>query len=462
MLPRTLSCTACCAVVLAATAGPSWGLELPYGQTRLQNGLNVIVHEDHTVPLVAVNLLYRVGAKNEQPGRTGFAHLFEHLMFMGTARAPARGFDQLIESGGGTNNAWTSTDFTDYHEVGPSTLLPTFLWLEADRLSSLGRQIDAAKLDLQRSVVLNERRQSVENRPYGAVELVLPGLLYPADHPYHHPVIGSPEDIRAAGVPDVKAFFDRYYRPSNASLAVAGNISGDQANALAERYFGWIPSGPTPPDVSPPPLRKLGHVVRETIQDRVELPKIVFAYRSPAAFAPGDAELDLLASVLSSGKSGRLYQSLVYDKGLAQSVDAEQQSSVLGSTFVVEVLARPGVMLDTLEQATDAVLRDAKTKAPSDAEVARAKGEFEFRFVDRLQSVDARASLLNNYWAETGDPGFVNKDLARYRAAGPESIRAQAERTLDFDERVIIRVVPSAANTPPPTAPAPRLPETPR
>lgn len=431
------------ASLLLGEARPCWGIDLPYRQIHLENGLNVIVHEDHVVPLVAVNLLYRVGSKNEQPGRTGFAHLFEHLMFMGTARAPKGAFDELVESGGGSNNAWTGTDFTDYHEMGPNTLLGTFLWLEADRLSSLGQQIDAAKLELQRSVVLNERRQSIENRPYGAVELTLPELLYPAGHPYHHPVIGSPEDIRSASLSDVRAFFDRYYRPNNVSLVMAGDIATDQAMELARRYFGFIPAGPPEQEMRPAPPARLGHVVRATLHDRVELPKIVFAYRSPASFAPGDAELDLLASILSAGKSGRFYKTLVYEKGLAQSVSAEQQSSVLGSTFTVEVLVRPGVALDTVEQATDAIIEEARSQKPSDVELARARSEFEFRFVDRLQSVDARATLLNTYWAETGNPGFVNQDLARYRTATSEGIRSYAEKTLTPDDRVIVRVVPA-------------------
>lgn len=447
-----LSLLGCAAVALASSASsadsPS-GLELPYRQIKLDNGLNVIVHEDHVVPVVAVNVLYAVGARHEQSGRTGFAHLFEHLMFMGTARAPVGSFDKLIEAGGGTNNAWTSGDFTDYHEMGPSSLLPTFLWLEADRLSSLGQQIDNAKLDLQRSVVLNERRQSVENRPYGEVELALPELLYPTGHPYHHPVIGSPEDLRAAGVQDVRAFFDAHYKPNHASLVIAGDIAADRAEELARRYFGWIPQGAPFVDSRPSAasLPKLGRVVRKTIESRVELPKILYAYHSPPVFAPGDAELNLLASMLASGKSGRLYQSLVYERGLAQSVEVTQQSSLLSSSFVVEVLVRPGVALDAVEQATDALLREATTRAPDEAELRRAKSEFEFGFVDRLQSVDARARLFNTYWAETGNPGFVRRDLARYREATPEAVRAQAAKTLDDKDRLILRVVPTQVSS---------------
>jgi predicted Zn-dependent peptidase len=246
-------------------------------------------------------------------------------MFMGTKRAPSKAFDEWMESAGGSNNAWTSTDFTDYHETGPSTLLPLFLWLEADRLETLGREIDQPKLDLQRDVVRNERRQTIENRPYGKVELRMPELMYPESHPYHHPVIGSHADLEAASVRDVRSFFEEHYVPSKAALVVAGDVRAGEVKDIVERYFGSIPK--TAPDTKPPsPLAppKLDKVVRETIEDKVEMTKIIIAFHSPAHFEPGDAELDLLASILSSGKTSRLYKSLVYDKALAQSVGATQ------------------------------------------------------------------------------------------------------------------------------------------
>src|SRR5579859_7561010 len=334
-------------LVLGATR--ALALDLPFVETKLSNGLTVIVHEDHLLPQVATNIIYKVGSKDEQSGRTGFAHLFEHLMFMGTKRAPLKAFDEWMESAGGSNNAWTSTDFTDYHEAGPSTLLPLFLWLEADRLAELGREIDQPKLDLQRDVVRNERRQSIENRPYGKVELRLPELLYPESHPYHHPVIGSHADLEAASVRDVRAFFEQHYVPSEAALVVAGDVSSPEVKDIAQRYFGFIPSPPpaaTAVDRVKPPLPKLDKVVRETIEDKVEMTKIVMAFHSPAHFDPGDAELDLLATILSSGKTSRLYKSLVYDKALAQSVEASQESSILSSIFTIEIMVRPGVSAD--------------------------------------------------------------------------------------------------------------------
>src|SRR5215471_7234253 len=230
----------------ALAGADAFALDLPYQEAKLPNGLTIIVHEDHLLPQVATNIIYRVGSKDEQAGRTGFAHLFEHLMFMGTKRAPLKAFDEWMESAGGTNNAWTSSDFTDYHEAGPSTLLPLFLWLEADRLDELGHEIDQPKLDLQRDVVRNERRQSIENRPYGKVELRMPELMYPESHPYHHPVIGSHADLEAASVRDVRAFFERHYVPSNAALVVAGDVNASDVKDIAQRYFGFIPSPQAP------------------------------------------------------------------------------------------------------------------------------------------------------------------------------------------------------------------------
>jgi predicted Zn-dependent peptidase len=431
-----------------ATTASTSSVDLPFSQTKLSNGMTVVVHEDHTLPQVATNIVFRVGSKDEQPGRTGFAHLFEHLMFMGTKRAPAKAFDQWMESSGGSSNAWTSSDFTDYHEHGPSTLLPLFLWLEADRLETLGQQIDQPKLDLQREVVRNERRQSIENRPYGKVELRLPELLYPESHPYHHPVIGSHADLEAATVEDVRKFFDQHYVPAQSALVIAGDVRASDVNALAEKYFGVVHreapgnlavTGPMPP----PPL---GKVVRETIEDKVEMTKIIMAYHSPAHFQPGDAELDILASVLSSGKTSRLYKTLVYDKAMAQSVDATQDSSLLSSIFTVEVLVRPGVSAEAVEKLTDAVLAQVTAKPPTEEELTRAKNQIRFDFVDRLQSIEARARLLNMYWAEKGDPGYIHEDLARYERATADDVLAQAKKTLTPTSRVVLTVVPAGSN----------------
>jgi zinc protease len=355
-----------------------------------------------------------------------------------------------MEAAGGQNNASTSSDVTDYFESGPSALLPLFVWLEADRLDALGGEIDKPKLDLQRDVVRNERRQMTENRPYGKVELRLPELLYPESHPYHHPVIGSHADLEAASVEDVRSFFNEHYTPDNAALVVAGDVRAAEVNDLAQRYFGVIPSRrrsapASRVDKAAAPLPTLDKVIRETLEDRVEMTKIIMAFHSPARFDAGDAELDLLASILSSGKTSRLYKSLVYEKSLAQSVTASQDSSTLSSVFTIEILVRPGVSADAVEKATDAILAQVLAKAPTDEEVRRAKNQVQFQFVDRLQSVAARARLLNVYWSDLGDPGYVNKDLARYEQATAEGILGQAKKTITLGGRVVVRVMPRAS-----------------
>lgn len=426
-------------------------VDIPFTKTTLPNGLTVILHEDHTLPMVAVNTLVRVGSRFEEPGRTGFAHLFEHLMFMGTSRAPTKMFDAWMEAEGGSNNAWTSEDRTDYYDVGPAHSLPLLLWLEADRFSSVGKEMTKEKLDAQRDVVRNERRQTHENRPYGKVDLRLPELLYPKGHPYHHPVIGSHEDLQAATVDDVKTFFARWYVPNNSSIVVAGDFDPVKVKTDVERLFGSIPSSPLP-KMEAPPKPQLQGVVRETMTDNVKLPKIVMAWHAPPRYAPGDAELDVAAAILQDGKASRLYKALVYDKPLAQHVSASNQSQDHSSVFTIEAIAQPGVSLDKLEAAIDAEVAKLLAAPPSEAEVKRAQNQLETGFVARLQSVAGRASLLNQYQMAVGDPGYAEKDLARYRAATPAKVQAFVKSTLDPNARVIVRVVPKDA---PPDAKAP-------
>jgi zinc protease len=438
--------------VLLSSLGTAHAVGLPHKKTTLKNGLTVIVHEDHALPTVAVNILYQVGSRDEEPKRTGFAHLFEHLMFMGTKRVPLKMFDAYMEAAGGSNNAWTSNDLTDYHEVGPPQSLPLLLWLEADRLETLGREIDGPKLDLQRDVVRNERRQTSENTPYGQVELLLPGFLYPVGHPYHHPTIGSHEDLEAAQVSDVQAFFAKHYVPKNASLTVAGDVSADEVVKLADKYFSSIPGGTKPARQTPTDPPKLTGVRRETLTDHVELAKLIFVYHSPAKFADGDAQLDLLASALSSGRASRLYKGLVYDKPLAQDVVAVQESQDLSSLFRIEVTARPETNLDVLEKEVDKILDEALKQAPTEAEMKRAQNEFEFGFVARLQSMAARASLLNQYQAAFGEPDGVERDLGRYRKATSASVFDWAKKTLTKDARLIVRVLPEKQGAASPAA----------
>ncbi len=424
-------------------------VSIPFTISKLKTGMTVILHEDHALPVVTVNLAYKVGSRFEGPRRTGFAHLFEHLMFMGTRRAPTKAFDEWMEGAGGWNNADTSEDHTEFFDVGPPTSLPLLLWLEADRLRDLGPLMTQEKLDAQREVVRNERRQTSENQPYGKVELVLPELLFPEGHPYHHPVIGSHEDLEAATVADVKAFFAEWYDPANASLVVAGDFDPAETGATIAKYFGGIPSHGPPVDpwdaARAPAGTTLRTVVRQTLTDKVELPKVVMAWQSPKHFAPGDAELDLLASVLASGKASRLYKSLVYDKKLAQSVEAEQGSGDIASRFVISAIARPGIPLDKLEAAMDADIAAVRAKAVTEEELVRAQNGVSTSFVARLQSVRARASLLNAYELDVGDPGFAQKDLDRYTHATRDGLLAVAAKVLDLNARVVLRVVPDSS-----------------
>ncbi len=425
-----------------ARAGDADGkLDVPFTRYTLDNGMVVILHEDHALPLVAVNIMVKVGSRFEEPRRTGFAHLFEHLMFMGTRRVPTKMFDAWMEAEGGWNNAGTSEDRTDYYEVGPSHSLPLLLWLEADRFASLGKEMTLEKLNAQRDVVRNERRQTTENQPYGKVELRLPELLYPEGHPYHHPVIGSHEDLQAATVDDVKAFFDRFYLPNNASLVVAGDIDRARIKEVIETYFGALPAGEVP-KAPPGEVPKLTSVVRATLPDDVELPKVVMAWHSPARFTPGDAELDLASVILEQGKSSRLYKALVYDHPLAQEVSASQSSQDLSSSFTIEAIAQPGVDLAKLEAAIDAEVARLRGEPVSAEELLRAKNQFETGFVSRIQSIAARADLLNRYQTYVGDPGYIEKDLERYRSVTPASLQATVKSVLDPEARVILRVVP--------------------
>jgi len=436
---------------------PKDDVSIPFTTQKLGNGMTVILQVDHSIPIVAVNVTYRVGSRFEVAHRTGFAHLFEHLMFMGTRRAPTKMFDGWMEAAGGWNNADTSEDRTEYFDVAPPTTLPLLLWLEADRQRDLGPLMTQDKLDAQREVVRNERRQTSENQPYGIVELKLPELVFPEGHPYHHPVIGSHEDLEAASVADVQAFFAQWYDPANASLVVAGDFDPDSAMSQITRLFAGAPSRGAPADpgvpvaLAPPAgaATTLKEVVRATFPDRVELPKVVMAWQSPAHFAAGDADLDLISSILATGKASRLYHALVYEQKLAQSVEATQDSKAVASSFNLGVVARPGVSLDKLEAAIDKELDRLRKEPVTAEELRRAENGVETGFVSRLQSVRARASLLNEYQTLLGEPGFTAKDLARYRNATVDDLKATANKVLLPGARVILRVVPATPDAPP-------------
>ncbi len=429
------------ATPLAAADGPT----IPFERYRLDNGLTVILHEDHRLPVVAVNLWYRVGSKDEPPDRSGFAHLFEHLMFMGTRSVPVGEFDRVMERSGGSNNATTSQDRTNYFESGPSNLLETFLFLESDRLRTLGRDITRKKLDLQRDVVRNERRQNYEDRPYGKAYLEMAPSLYPPGHPYHHPVIGSHEDLENATVEDVRQFFARFYVPANVSLVVAGDFEPARARAWIQKYFGDIPAGAEPEHAVAAPVR-LDQPSLRTIEDqRVQLPRTMLLHHSPPFYADGDADLDVLGSVLGDEKTGRLYRRLVYEKELAQDVSAGQWSSMLASVFVIQVTARPGVELEAIEREVDDVIKGLRDDPPTERECARARNGIEMSFWHGVESVASRADLLNQYQFYLGDPGALARDIERYRKLTPRSVLRWSDEVLRPDGRVTLRIVPASA-----------------
>lgn len=420
-------------------------LSVPYSRTTLPNGLTLILHEDHTTPTVAVNVWYHVGSGNEKPGRTGFAHLFEHLMFEGSAHVPEGKFDEWLEAAGGENNGSTSEDRTNYWITVPSNAVELALFLESDRMEYLPEAMSKGKVDGQRDVVKNERRQSYENRPYGMASIILGENLFPVAHPYHWPTIGSMEDLSAARYEDVLEFFRMYYIPRNASLSIAGDIDTRAVRALVVKWFGDIPGGaPVPPVAAPPAF--LSEEKRLVAEDKVSLPRLYMAWLSPRMFAPGDAELDLLANILASGKNSRLYKRLVYDLQIAQDVAAFQSSSALASTYMIVATARAGRALGEVEKVIQEELRRIVQDPPSQREVDRAVNQFEAGFLDRLESVGGfggKADQLNAYYVETGDPDYFNEDLARYRAIDPRDISAAAASTLRDDARVVLSIVPT-------------------
>ncbi len=428
--------------MLLLLAGVSLAAEIPYERYELANGLQVLLVEDHTLPQVVVDIWYQVGSGEEAPGRSGFAHLFEHLMFMGTFRLPGSGIDQLMEANGGWNNAWTMEDATNYYDVGPPNLLETLLWIEADRMQQLGQAMNQEKLDLQRDVVKNERRQSYEDEPYGVGELEVPELMYPAGHPYAHTVIGSHEDLTAASLDDVKQFFSTWYAPNNASLVVAGDFKPAEMKAVIEKYFGTLPRQTLPARPNPTPVDK-PQKARVTVSDEVDYPQVNLFFHTPASFAPGDAELVLLGDLLAGGESSRLYRKLVIE-GIAQEVEARQMSTLYGSLFYISATAAEGVTAAQMERAIEAELRQVMVTPASGSEMERLHNQFEYEFLDSLQSLQNRAVKLNEYWAYTGSPDYLAKDLARFREATAEGLRDAAAKWLKPDLAGVVVVEPKS------------------
>lgn len=417
--------------------------ELEFEKFELSNGLDVILHQDHTIPMVSVNIWYHVGSKNEKPGRTGFAHLYEHMMFQGSEHHNTDFFAPLDKIGGTTNGS-TSEDRTNYWENIPSNYLERALWLEADRMGYLLPAMTQERLDNQRDVVKNERRERLENQPYAKSYELMLSLMYPPNHPYYHSVIGSMEDLSAASLEDVQEFFRLYYAPNNASLCITGDFDIAETKTWVEKYFAAIPPG-MPIDRVSEWIPKLTETKREIAEDAVSLPRLYMSWPTPGLYRPGDAEFDLLGNILSSGKTSRLYKTLVYEKQMAQDVSARQSSGEISGTFDIEITAKEGYTLDQIEREVDIILKDILTNGITEDELTQSKTNWETGFIRGLEQVGGfrgRANRLNSYNVYLGDPGKLQWDLERYSKATIADVQQYAREYIDMNGRVILHINP--------------------
>jgi len=415
--------------------------KIKFEKYTLPNGLEVILHEDHSTPIVAVDTWYHVGSGDEQVGRTGFAHLFEHIMFMGSQHVPVGAFDQMLEAAGADNNGSTTEDRTNYYETLPSNALPLALWLDSDRMGFLLPTMDLAKVNLQRDVVKNERRQRVDNQPYGRADEVILAALYPKSHPYSWPVIGSMTDLSAASLTDVQNFFKTYYAPNNATLAIAGDFNPDSVKKMVAQYFGSIPRGPTvkrrmtvPPVVIP----------RDTflvLEDRVQLPRLFYTWHSVKGFAPDDAALDILAQVVANDKNSRLYKKLVYEMQIAQNVRAYQDGSRLDGKFQIDVTPKPGQKVSDIDRIVESEINNVIKNGVTQRELQRAQNLYKASFLNRLASVLGKAEVLNSYNYFVGNPDYVQQDAARYERVTAADVQRVAKTYLGRP-KIVLTVVP--------------------
>jgi predicted Zn-dependent peptidase len=415
-----------------------------FSDTRLANGLRVIVAEDHLAPVVAINVWYGVGSKHEVPGKTGFAHLFEHVMFQGSKHVAKAEHIALIQAAGGTMNGTTWLDRTNYFETLPAHQLELGLWLEADRMATLLDALSQENLDNQREVVKNEKRWSYDNRPYGSWQEKLQAHLYPADHPYHHSTIGSMEDLDAASLEDVSEFFRTYYAPNNAVLSIVGDVDTADVLAAVERYFGAIPANPDIPalgDLSLPPT--LGAEIRETVHDRVPLPRVYLGFRAPAYGDPRLDALEVAGQILAGGKGSRLHRRLVRDERIAQDAALFTLGFVGGASIAAGwTTARPGVPIERVEAAYIEELERLAVEPVSADELARAFALIEADELGAIQRVEERADRLSMYATLFDDPGLINRMLGRYLSVTPEAIMEVASATFRADNRLVLTYLP--------------------
>ena len=443
-----LTLSLCGTAALSESSAPAKKAEalptIKYEKYKLKNGLEVILSEDHRLPLVAVDLWYHVGPANEREGRTGFAHLFEHMMFEGSKHIGSKAHFRYLEGAGATGiNGTTNFDRTNYFETVPSNQLDLALWLESDRMGYLLDTLDGEKLANQRDVVRNERRQSIENRPYGLAEEDIYKELFPKGHPYYAAVIGSHADIEAAQIDDVRHFSEQYYTPNNASIAIVGDFNPATVKAQLEKYFGSIPAGPAVPkiEVKPPVITAEKRI---TVTDDVELPRVYMAWITPSIYTPGDADSDLLAHILGGGKSSRLYKKLVYEQQIAQDVEVDNDSELLGSVLDIQATAKPGVTPEQLEKAINAELDEIRKDGPTPAELERARNSIESDIIRKLENLGGFGGVsdrLNQYNHYLGNPGYLPQDLQRYNSATIDSVHQLAAQHLQDNQRVVIYAI---------------------
>ena len=423
-------------------------MRIPVDTFRLANGLFVTLSEDHTAPIVAVNLWYHVGSANERAGRTGFAHLFEHMLFQGSENVGANEHFELVQRAGGTLNGSTWLERTNYFETVPSNQLALALWLEADRMGRLLPAMTQQKLDTQRDVVKNERRWSVDNQPYGTWWERLPALAFPPEHPFHHSLIGSMEDLSAASLDDVATFFATYYTPDNAVLTVAGDFDPAEARRLVEQMFGSIPRGdgsrpPLPPMDVPPTF---GRPLRAVVPDDVMLPRLFLAARAPVFGSDAYYPASVCGAILGMRKGSRLHRSLVRERQVANEVTAFTFDLAKGSDLlVVDVTARPGVSAETLEREVARELDQLHRGGVAEDEVRRATALIATDLVASMQSASERADQLSKFATYFGDPSLINEQAARYAAVTAEQVSVFARERLGPENRASLLYLPKDA-----------------
>jgi zinc protease len=434
-------CSLMGSAVMAASLGAQVTPRIQFEKYKLPNGLEVILHEDHSTPIVAVDTWYHVGSGDEQVGRTGFAHLFEHIMFMGSQNVPVGAFDQMLEAAGANNNGSTTEDRTNYYETLPSNALALALWLDADRMGFLLPTMDLPKVNLQRDVVKNERRQRVDNQPYGRADEIILAALYPKSHPYSWPVIGSMTDLSAASLGDVQNFFKTYYAPNNATLTIAGDFDPNTVKKLVAQYFGSIPRGPEVRRRMTVPAVVIPRDTFLVLEDKVQLPRLFYTWHSVKNFSKDDAALDILAQIIANDKNSRLYKKLVYELQIAQDVSASQDGSRLDGKFQIDVTPKPGQKVADIDRIVQAEIANVISSGVTPRELQRAQNVYKASFLNRLASILGKAEVLNSYNYFVGNPDFVQQDAARYERVTAADVQRVA-RSYIGRPKIVLTVVP--------------------